>query len=484
MQKITLSGKNKIQEIRNNVHDIIKNGGKVDTYLNIIKEERFKGSYLQHLKDFEIDISELQNCKIPYLCNDKLNFLEAYKILSYSSETDVKTGLFKIEDIYLEIMKFSSLMKKWNEEKLLNFLEWLGLKPDFKPYSKKLLHIQILDRLFNYKFKLTIDNLKNINKNKNIYLLIDYNLLINFQTAQQFRHVDRNSMICSNNRAYFYTILDILCTVRKNVLQEIIKNMKTNKKSCKKYYNLDTNSIISAIQAHKNSNFHEKYCITSEKKELYDAYLEELKKCVTEDIFRLYEKYELIQNNINNCLEISTNYDKNMTFINLDTWKKNKTSSNKKFINHEYMIISDNSDRFNFIAKYLQNKQTQKIKYNPESSNIIINLVTGLISSNTSNNGKHVNSGKKKRKPIPQKIRYQVWRNAFKDKMDGHCYCCMEPIKFETWECGHIKSHATGGKDTTDNLRPLCRSCNKSMSAVNMLDWMKTYNMEGLKYFK
>lgn len=36
------------------------------------------------------------------------------------------------------------------------------------------------------------------------------------------------------------------------------------------------------------------------------------------------------------------------------------------------------------------------------------------------------------------------------------------------WEAGHIMSVKEGGTDTLDNLRPICKSCNRSMGTENM----------------
>ena len=43
------------------------------------------------------------------------------------------------------------------------------------------------------------------------------------------------------------------------------------------------------------------------------------------------------------------------------------------------------------------------------------------------------------------------------------------------WECGHIISEANGGNLDTDNLKPICSGCNKSMGSKNMDDYMKEF---------
>ena len=43
------------------------------------------------------------------------------------------------------------------------------------------------------------------------------------------------------------------------------------------------------------------------------------------------------------------------------------------------------------------------------------------------------------------------------------------------WECGHIISDKDGGDLSISNLRPLCSTCNKSMGARNMKDYVKEF---------
>ena len=73
------------------------------------------------------------------------------------------------------------------------------------------------------------------------------------------------------------------------------------------------------------------------------------------------------------------------------------------------------------------------------------------------------------RKTIPKKIRGEAWIKQFGDSTKGSCYCCkVEFGIFDNWHAGHIIAHSNGGKDTADNLRPVCGSCNQSMGTENM----------------
>jgi hypothetical protein len=41
------------------------------------------------------------------------------------------------------------------------------------------------------------------------------------------------------------------------------------------------------------------------------------------------------------------------------------------------------------------------------------------------------------------------------------------------WEIGHIKAHAEGGNEELDNLRPICKPCNRAMGKMHMVEYCK-----------
>ena len=78
----------------------------------------------------------------------------------------------------------------------------------------------------------------------------------------------------------------------------------------------------------------------------------------------------------------------------------------------------------------------------------------------------------KPRRSIPKKIRGLTWKAHFGNSMTGSCFCCKTVLEaLDDWHAGHIVAHANGGKDTVDNLRPICISCNLSMGTENMDDF-------------
>lgn len=82
------------------------------------------------------------------------------------------------------------------------------------------------------------------------------------------------------------------------------------------------------------------------------------------------------------------------------------------------------------------------------------------------------------RKSPPPQVRARVWTSAFGGAEVGICDCCREKISVEAWECGHVLAAASGGKDTADNLRPVCRTCNRSMGTMHMDEFKKRYYPE------
>jgi len=81
-----------------------------------------------------------------------------------------------------------------------------------------------------------------------------------------------------------------------------------------------------------------------------------------------------------------------------------------------------------------------------------------------------------KRKPIKKGIRDKVWLKYMRDKTQGKCYCCrIKLIHFTDFEVGHDKSVYAGGSDHINNLRPICRGCNREMGTKSIEWWRKKY---------
>lgn len=77
------------------------------------------------------------------------------------------------------------------------------------------------------------------------------------------------------------------------------------------------------------------------------------------------------------------------------------------------------------------------------------------------------------RKSIPKSLRIELWRNFFGKQYFGRCFVCKNQIRRDNFEAGHVIAVAKDGKNTLDNLRPICSLCNKSMGTDNMEDFRR-----------
>jgi len=89
-----------------------------------------------------------------------------------------------------------------------------------------------------------------------------------------------------------------------------------------------------------------------------------------------------------------------------------------------------------------------------------------------------------KRSNIRQNIRQLVWNSHIGTKYGSSlCFCCgatqITPFNFE---CGHVVARAKGGKDSVENLRPICGLCNRSMATMNMLEFQQLHQLPVKQY--
>lgn len=75
------------------------------------------------------------------------------------------------------------------------------------------------------------------------------------------------------------------------------------------------------------------------------------------------------------------------------------------------------------------------------------------------------------RQPIYDKLRDEVWYNAFNEPM-GNCFCCKNEIQIYNFDCGHIVSVHDNGESIIQNLLPICHTCNLDMGITNMNIYM------------
>ena len=83
----------------------------------------------------------------------------------------------------------------------------------------------------------------------------------------------------------------------------------------------------------------------------------------------------------------------------------------------------------------------------------------------------------KKKQSIPKNVRIIIWNHYIGEDIIKHkCLCCKKvTISNTNFEVGHVLSEKNGGTHEINNLRPICFSCNHSMGAENMIDFVVKY---------
>ncbi len=84
-----------------------------------------------------------------------------------------------------------------------------------------------------------------------------------------------------------------------------------------------------------------------------------------------------------------------------------------------------------------------------------------------------VSSSNSSRKAFKKGLREKVWFRYMGNKTSGKCYCCrLVPIHITNYEVGHNKSVYSGGSNHINNLRPICRGCNRGMG-TRSIEWYR-----------
>lgn len=77
--------------------------------------------------------------------------------------------------------------------------------------------------------------------------------------------------------------------------------------------------------------------------------------------------------------------------------------------------------------------------------------------------------------PVPQTLRVALWKRTFGDGGKGTCFVCSEAVAWDTFEAGHVVARSEGGATTLDNLKCICRTCNRSMGAQNLMEFKRKF---------
>ena len=180
----------------------------------------------------------------------------------------------------------------------------------------------------------------------------------------------------------------------------------------------------------------------------------------------------LFKNQFTNTLNTKINTLKELfklphtLYTNAKYNKKNKENDSKK---HIYIPKIINTNYF----KKNNNKRKQK------NSVIKNNLLKELPKDLTKEIHHHHH-----KEPIPKRIRELVWTTNNGETFSHKCYVswCDNTINVFNFQVGHDIPESKGGTIDIDNLKPICTSCNLSMSnKFTITEWSKLIDMNYIK---
>jgi len=145
--------------------------------------------------------------------------------------------------------------------------------------------------------------------------------------------------------------------------------------------------------------------------------------------------------------------------------RNNKNATNKNTTNKQIYIPKIT---FNNIKN---NKKKPKKKVVPK---------TNLLKVKTKDKIKPISAPKE---TIPKRVRELVWTTYNGETFTHKCYVswCDNNINVFNFQVGHDIPESKGGTIDIDNLKPICASCNLSMSnKYSITEWSKLINIDSL----
>ncbi len=79
------------------------------------------------------------------------------------------------------------------------------------------------------------------------------------------------------------------------------------------------------------------------------------------------------------------------------------------------------------------------------------------------------------KRSIPPQIRRQLWDTYHQGLLNGTCYTCQCTIDYDHFEAAHVIPRANNGKDTLENLRCTCQTCNRFMGTMNLYEFKNKF---------
>lgn len=231
-------------------------------------------------------------------------------------------------------------------------------------------------------------------------------------------------------------------------------------------------------------------------KEMEDKYIA-LNKNMPVQLFADINKWKFFYKNIEKY--ITENYKKYLSNNNnprspnfnvkqlMDYFDKNDTATKLKFNSDLFIKEMEKLNTFyknnikSIFVKHFRNNISSKIEKSKSKQKnfLLLSLYTYFewvdrivyTYENKVTYDDILHYPKKYRVRITKKLRKEVWKKRFEEKIKGCCFCCEKDIEYDDFECGHIQSVHFRGETIKDNLEPICSVCNKDMGTQNLLTY-------------
>jgi 5-methylcytosine-specific restriction endonuclease McrA len=162
------------------------------------------------------------------------------------------------------------------------------------------------------------------------------------------------------------------------------------------------------------------------------------------------------------------------TVANMQRHKKNSCKEKDKYIDTREKqqicellekIQKDNIESKKEIVK--SKKEIVKSKKEIVKLKKEVNLLKYNIQINSSNSTNVIYKAPK-RKTIPANIKMNIWKDAYGDLLEPLCKCCsINRIDMLSCEYSHKIAHSKGGTVESENIIPLCHTCNHKMGDID-----------------
>ena len=360
---------------------------------------------------------------------------------------------------------------------MLSSKETLFVGPKIVDNNKIITQLKIGDLL---KEKILIPNKQRIRDDMKVNQIIDYQEKYYKNKHNHFNFIGTINIHCCKENG-------------KNYLVDGQHRFKAMQNLFTKHHYSNFNVKVEIVIVENQTELKENYNLINKNTELPE-FPEEANKNVVENVCRFFfTEYEsmwtLKKRQIRPYLN-KNHFQEAVAYLSAKFIKSMNYNMDEEDLKE--IIINKNKEMSSWTVEGYS-KQIRKIKkwpeflaickendffigmYNYTNEEYCYNWIRDIVEQYT---GEKLKKEKRKRKKsIPKKKRQEVWTANNGESLSINCFCCnnQELNGMGAWECGHIISEANGGNLDTDNLKPICSGCNKSMGSKNMDDYMKEF---------